>query len=358
MTSTLNSKRQNLPALQGLRALAFFGIFTEHTGLFQGGAWGVSIFFILSGFLMLYNYYDRPMESGLKKHLQFTWQKVGRLYLLHIITLIATIPFFIWTWGSLLTPLFFKTVTLNILLLHSWSANASTYFSFNAVSWYLSTCVLLYFCFPFIRKLILRYTKSYHGLLCIAITFIVQLTLAYLTNITQVPLSYSDNFNKWFTYVCPLFRLGDFFIGCNLGYLFIQRDNCSSKVSVTIKELFILCLTVLSLYIYNSQISLGAWEWSRYTLLYLPSSILLVYAVAENQGYFSKILCNKFFVHIGNISAYTFLIHPVIIRYVNRLSIIIRGYEPSPWLLSVITFVGTWIVSLLYVQIEKRMRKH
>lgn len=45
-------------SLQGMRALAFIGIFSEHAGLTHLGSWGVSCFLLLSGFLMYYNYGD------------------------------------------------------------------------------------------------------------------------------------------------------------------------------------------------------------------------------------------------------------------------------------------------------------
>lgn len=50
---------KKLDSLQAVRALAFLGIFLSHTGIkYFGttGTWGVSVFFVLSGFLMVYNY--------------------------------------------------------------------------------------------------------------------------------------------------------------------------------------------------------------------------------------------------------------------------------------------------------------
>ena len=32
-----------------------------------------------------------------------------------------------------------------------------------------------------------------------------------------------DNFPKWATYILPIYRLGDFVIGCCLGYLYVNR---------------------------------------------------------------------------------------------------------------------------------------
>lgn len=49
---------KKIQSLQGLRAVAFIFILISHCGINFGGfgEWGVSVFFILSGFLMSYNY--------------------------------------------------------------------------------------------------------------------------------------------------------------------------------------------------------------------------------------------------------------------------------------------------------------
>jgi len=75
------SKRKQIDSLQALRGLAFLGIFLFHTNIpcFGGaGAWGVSVFFILSGFVMVYSYFelnriDTPSFFG---NLKFAFGKV------------------------------------------------------------------------------------------------------------------------------------------------------------------------------------------------------------------------------------------------------------------------------------------
>lgn len=50
---------RRLNSLQGLRAVAFMGVFLGHCGIGSGGGMGVSVFLVLSGFLMIYNYYQK-----------------------------------------------------------------------------------------------------------------------------------------------------------------------------------------------------------------------------------------------------------------------------------------------------------
>ena len=59
-------KKGKINSLQAIRALAFIEILIAHCEGPASGACGVSIFLILSGFLMIYSYLDRELECSLK----------------------------------------------------------------------------------------------------------------------------------------------------------------------------------------------------------------------------------------------------------------------------------------------------
>ena len=76
-------KKEKLDYIQIIRAIAFLGVFLSHTGIkafSASGAWGVSVFFILSGFLMTYNYYgkSRIRQIGIKDNLLFSFCMIRR----------------------------------------------------------------------------------------------------------------------------------------------------------------------------------------------------------------------------------------------------------------------------------------
>ena len=52
----IENKKNKLHSLQIVRFFAFMLVFCEHAGVLHTGKFGVSVFIILSGFLMLYNY--------------------------------------------------------------------------------------------------------------------------------------------------------------------------------------------------------------------------------------------------------------------------------------------------------------
>lgn len=60
-----------IESLQGLRALGMLGIFLFHSGLLLKGTFPVTFFFILSGFVLYYNYSDTVNLVSIKG--SFLW---------------------------------------------------------------------------------------------------------------------------------------------------------------------------------------------------------------------------------------------------------------------------------------------
>ena len=110
-------KNERINSIQGLRAIAFLAIFISHTGigsLGALGAWGVSVFFVLSGFLMMYNYYNK--ESIPKFGFRFAWNKIKKLYSLHVITTILAAIYYVIIGNSILKTLLDVVIHLLLIL--------------------------------------------------------------------------------------------------------------------------------------------------------------------------------------------------------------------------------------------------
>lgn len=80
-------RRERIQSLQVVRALGFLGVFIAHCGVthVETGPWGVSLFFVLSGFVMVYTYYDRELPASWIQCIKFSAEKIRRLYPLHIL---------------------------------------------------------------------------------------------------------------------------------------------------------------------------------------------------------------------------------------------------------------------------------
>ena len=86
----------------------------------------------------------------------------------------------------------------------------------------------------------------------------------------------------------------------------------------------------------------------RYSLLYLPVSIVLVTTSMFDKGFISRILSCKAMVNIGNLSGYAFLIHQLVIVVFKHFG---ELYEVPDVITYVTALVCTIAFSYIYYKI-------
>lgn len=106
--------------------LSHYNVFHHMTGFFEAGAFGVSIFIVLSGFLK--TAYNSDIQStplikrfNLKQTANVFSLKIGKIYPLHIITMIMALPyeFFMLMNGSSTVFHLIVALALNVLMMQS-----------------------------------------------------------------------------------------------------------------------------------------------------------------------------------------------------------------------------------------------
>lgn len=359
MSNTAIQKGKKIESLQTLRGIAFLSILSLHTGVFPAGAWGVSVFFILSGFLMAYSYYDKQIDSSFGGCIQFSVKKIKKLYPLHIVTLIIMVPLVLirlFTSYSLEKAIRLVIyAVLNVFLLQAWIPNSNAYFSYNGVSWYLSVCVLLYALFPIIITPIRKQSNKQLVVTAVVI-YMAQVFCALITRFVPI-LPFSDNFSKWFTYVFPLFRIGDFVIGCCFGIIFLKKDFTYSTVKSTLYEAITIILVLGQIYIYARQVGILGEDWFRFSLLFTSTSVPTVFLFSLNKGHITRMLRCKPLIFLGNISANAFLIHQVVIAYIDYLSKILIENSISKYTKFVLTLFLIVIGNLIYDRVISTIKR-
>ena len=342
---------KKVESLQAFRAIAFLFVFLSHTELCPTGSIGVSMFLVLSGFLMAFSTYRKPMMGPVtfRSSVRFAVAKISRLYPLHMITLgmmLAYTVLLLWKDGfpAASVQKTILSLPLNALLLQTWVPDEAVYFTFNKVSWYLSVCLFIYLIFPYFFNKLRSYTIPrlwFAGFMIVA----VQCVSAFAAQMA-LPEPIRPQLIKWITYICPLFRSGDFFLGTILGLLCIKYDvqpEETAKRSFRYSVLECLCLLLCCVTIIWRQMAPLC---MRYGIIYLPVSLLGVWLFYKQRGYLVRGLTNKVLIRIGNVSAYAFLIHQMTIHLMKFL-------VKDIWLLSIVSLAFTIVFSVVYGKLEK-----
>jgi len=156
-TLAQSPRRPNLPALTGLRSLLALGILFFHftpphmqllSPLIDTAYVFVIFFFLLSGYVLAYNYAGRP--APLVKR-EFWRARFARLYPVYLLSLAISFTMLQAEWHARTHADFFTGLILTPLLLQGWSPQLATFW--NTVAWTLSAEALLYATFPWLIRL-------------------------------------------------------------------------------------------------------------------------------------------------------------------------------------------------------------
>lgn len=166
-TTNTTYKRQ-ITALTGLRIIAALWVVLHHLSgeiftlipqasfaepIISRGGLGVDLFFVLSGFILTYQYFDRLGPTfRLNEFLHFLKLRIARVYPVHFVTLNLTVALFFAAQfvgvginqdGAVRT---LGAYIQNLFLVHGW---ADQPYSWNGASWSVSAEWFAYLLFPF-----------------------------------------------------------------------------------------------------------------------------------------------------------------------------------------------------------------
>ena len=371
------SNTTRIKSLEVLRALAFIGVMLCNSGMFGMGPlgyWGVSIFLVLSGFVSVLNQYQKEaIKTSPEEVMKYAIGKIKKLYLLHVLTTLALAIFsFI---GEKTEPIekILTHLFTNLLLIQEWLPLENI--SINGPAWFLCPLFLSYFIFPFvINKMKKKYTKR-KALFSIIALYITQVLISLISK--NIPLNeYEENMflvynvSEWIIYYHPITRAMEIIIGYNLGYLYINRTK-ENIAKATLKEASVLILIFLSYFLaistgikteYQQLIpTTNTNDWWRRTILYTPTTCLLIYLFAFEEGKISKILTNKVTLYLAKISSYGFLIHNVVYRYLETIMYYLISeefkYYYGPYVKATIGILLTILCCEIWMLIDQRFIK-
>ncbi len=153
-------RKPGLPALTAIRALSAINILLFHFSnphdfgplapVIDTGYVAVSFFFVLSGYIMAYNYADHCIAGTLNKR-EFWTNRLVRLYPVFLVGLAISLPMLLQEWHAQSRPMFFAGLVLTPLMLQAWHPVLATFWTTPA--WALSVEIFLYGCFPWLARI-------------------------------------------------------------------------------------------------------------------------------------------------------------------------------------------------------------
>ena len=300
-------------SLQALRGLAFAGIFLGHFYYFGWTPISVSVFFILSGFLLTTRKNATYEKYGIADSFKEALRRISKLYPLHIIMMLVSIPFVIYRAGGLFLSDLLIKIGCNVLLIQSLIPSADINASLNGVSWFLSNIFVLYIIFPFLYRVFKKCRDRFSLVFALIVLIAVQTLYVYIVGCCV----HTADVMTYLIHSSPLYRVFDMSYGIILGFMSLKEkkeDESGVKLLSTVVELAALIVTGLLVYI-----------WSRENMIvylsYAPvcplMSVIWMQLFYKKGGLVTKLLTNKVTVFLGDRSGSAFLIHFPIVVYIN-----------------------------------------
>ncbi|NKZ34243.1 acyltransferase [Rothia terrae] len=349
----INVPVRRLDSLTQIRAFAALFVFVYHINhntqwlphkeLFSVGYVGVSLFFVLSGFVLTWSY-----EPSMKPKTYYI-RRGARIYPLHLFFLFLALLLPVISYSRNILSLF-----PNILLIQSWIPDWGYVFSYNSVSWSLSCEVFFYALTPFILKYLYSSTGKRNPLVSL-------LTVSLCIVFASTMLSVQSNYVDVLTYAHPIARLPEFILGVATAYIVRQLMENSGAGDITrFKSLALIMgaglVSLLIVYIL-SNLQLNQ---TMTSYICTPSFALLIAMCAFNdvkrsQGnkFSKKPIFHKILVKAGEISFAFYLAHELVIVNLEWVASLSQWQLSGMVLACLALILSALIAAMAHVLIEK-----
>ncbi|MCJ1709528.1 acyltransferase [Microbacterium sp. VKM Ac-2923] len=221
---------RTLPSLTGLRwatALLIFGhhlMAVEYFGgnagvvwgvLFEAGKTGVTLFFILSGFVLAWGY--KPQQTARS----FWWHRVARIYPLHVVGVVLALIAAATLVPEIRTDSAAPLVA-NVFLVNGWVPD--WWQAGNPASWSLVCEAFFYLSFPFLIRPLVRASSR-------ALTMVVVASLVLVALAPQIAAFAPGLLSSAST---PLLRLPEFVIGMTLAVMMKRGEWMPLRLRIAV----------------------------------------------------------------------------------------------------------------------------
>jgi peptidoglycan/LPS O-acetylase OafA/YrhL len=269
---------------------------------------GVTLFFVLSGFVLAINYSDRLRQPTGLRIWRFGVARFARIYPLYILIL-----FYI------LVRQHVFGVSVNgwwehVLAIQAWDSNIAQAYGFDGPAWSVSVELFLYASFPALIWALVRLRTPRSVLLAAAATGISMFALAawfVLTGRSQLSWIDPQSAHHWL-YVIPLTRLGDFVLGILAARLYVQVRHCPWVIKAGTYITTFAALLIIALMAWPANLY-SAWSWD---VAYAIPSVMVIFGLAVSpMSPPARVLSLPALVLLGESSYAFYLVHQPALEY-------------------------------------------
>ncbi len=301
-----------------------------------GGQYGVTFFFILSGFILTYRYQDW-FAAGVSdtRYWRFQRFRVARIYPIYVLGLLLDTPWHLLERAQVgqlteAAPLYWASWLMNLVGLQAWVPTVPFAMFWNTPAWSVAAEFFFYATFPFLcarLSSVLRFGPGAGAswgrlvLLLLGVTLLGVAAYALVIHVLTAVIPVSSDTQYIVLVYNPLLRYSEFLAGCVAGHFFLQqqRDGVGQTSGLFGSHqrrnvVLLLCLAVIVTRVWMPAYtgpSASLWLIDvalKYGVFVLPFSLLIL-AVASGRTCLSWFLERPLWVALGEASYALYIIH-------------------------------------------------
>lgn len=271
--------------ISGMKAFMLLIIFLIHAGVRgnQISQRACDFLFVISGYLIAYKHLYASEDIRVFSYIKNKIVKFYPLYFICCIVCAVCFEEFNAFYISLKSG--FISLGLNLALLQSWTQNPYT---FNSVSWFLSSLFGVYFVAPFALKLFKKVKSKYGYVLLLAIVWLVRFLLEYFNG-----KLYYINSNHF-----PVFSILTSIGGMLLFPL--SKDIKSNFIINSILEISLLAIVAWLAYVHVDDVCISIqilFVWAAFYIFILNNDVFSRFMELDIWNIFSQIQMEFYLLH-------------------------------------------------------------
>lgn len=292
---------------------------------------GVTYFFILSGFVLTYSYRNRIDKFDGKVYYNFMLSRLARVYPIYFFAMCLSIYVGI-HWNHEVFSL--SRILLNTFLLQAWNPPQLI----NFPSWSLSCELFFYGVFIFLLLKIKKVEKE-HWLPLILVLYILELLVIIICyQLLEANLGSKLN---------PIFHALQFLIGIVAAFIHMENEKkyiISQKTNISIVIMLVLLMFFLK-------------PLSGYEPESVPLYVFFILLVSHKSFPLANFFSKKRFVLLGNASFSLYILQGPLVTTIHKVVNLEKYITNGDIRLLVLATMVTAICVVLYIFIEKPLQR-